>query len=697
MPVASPTVPDPQPPSHQPPAAKQVPHVWQRPTGPVDDPFAWLIDRDDPDTIAYLRAENDYADAWLAPHAGLIDELFAEIRSRVQETDLSPPVRWGPWWYLTRTEEGSAYPIHCRGTSPETAHEHVLLDQNAEAAGHEYFSLDSFEVSPDHALLAWSSDTNGSERFTLRIRHLESGKELDDVIEGTSWGGIAWAADSRHLFYLTPDDAMRPYRVWRHELGTAQSDDVLVFEEPDERFFSSVDLSRSGEWIIVSVGSQTSGEVHVIPATDPVDPPRLVRARVEDVEYGVDHWGDLFVVLTNLDAEDFRVMTAPLDDPSSWTELVAHEPGRRIVNVQPFAEHLVVHEWHHAQQRLRALFRDGTERTVDLGDEPHELELDANPEWAATSLRFRYQSLTTPPTVFEEDVRTTDRRLLKRQPVPNTDLGAYETVREWATAPDGTLVPVDIVRHRDTPLDGTAPCHLYGYGSYEASLPPWFSALRLSLLDRGWTWALVHPRGGGEMGRRWYLDGKLLQKRNTFTDTIAAAEHLVANGWAAPGKVAVRGGSAGGLLVGACVTMRPELWSAVVAEVPFVDVVSTMSDPSLPLTVTEWEEWGDPRAEPYASYMASYSPYDNTAPAAYPPMYVTAGLNDPRVSYHEPAKWVARLRTMQQGPAPILLRTELGAGHAGPSGRYERWRDEARIMAFLLHTVGSGAMTPAPT
>jgi oligopeptidase B len=397
----------------------------------------------------------------------------------------------------------------------------------------------------------------------------------------------------------------------------------------------------------------------------------------------VDHWGDRFIVVTNLEAEDFRVMTAPLDAPDQWTEFVPHEPGRRILGAEPFADHLVIHEWHHAQQRLRVIWLDGSERVVDLGAEPHEVELDANPEWSTDTVRFSYQSLTTPASVYEEHVTTAERTLLKQTPVPGVDLSRYTASREWATAPDGTQVPVDVVRLAGAVPDGTAPCAVYGYGSYELSMAPWFSVARPSLLDRGWTWALVHPRGGGELGRRWYLDGKLQHKVNTFTDTIACCDHLISAGWAAPGRVSLRGGSAGGLLVGACINLRPELFASAVAEVPFVDVVSTMSDPSLPLTITEWEEWGDPREEPSASYMLSYSPYDNTAARPYPALYVTAGLNDPRVSYHEPAKWVAKLRSMWSTDRPLVFKCEMGAGHGGPSGRYERWRDEARVIVFL--------------
>jgi oligopeptidase B len=668
-----------------PPVAKRVLHTWERPTGAVEDPWAWLRDRDDPDTVAYLAAENEFASAWLAPHEPLVQTVFEEIKRRVQETDAAVPVRMGPWWYTARTVEGLDYPIHCRGASRDTADEQVLLDENVEAGSHEYFALGLFDVSPDHTVAAWSADIDGGERFTLRFRTLATGTDLPDVIEGTTaWGGSAWSADGTQFFYLVPDDQMRAFQVWRHALGTPTSDDVLVLQEDDERFSLGIDLCRSERWIVVEAASKTTSEAWVLPADRPDSPLIPVRGRTEGLEYGVDHWGDRFVVLTNLDAEDFRVMTAPEATPDAWTELLPHVPGQRITAVEPFATHLAVHEWADAQQRIRILHRDAGVTVIDAGDEPHEIELDSNPEWHSTTLRYGYQSFTTPASVFEFDLRSGTRTLLKQTPTPNVDLGLYEASREWATAPDGTRVPVDVVRRRGTPADGSAPCVVYGYGSYEVSVPPWFSVARLSLLDRGWTWALAHPRGGGELGRRWYLDGKLLAKRNTFTDTLACAEHLVSTGWAHPSKLALRGGSAGGLLVGACVTMRPELFHAAVAEVPFVDVVTTMSDPSLPLTVTEWEEWGDPRNEPAASYMLGYSPYDNTVPGEYPALMLTAGLNDPRVSYHEPAKWCARLRAVATGDAPLLLRTEMGAGHGGPSGRYERWRDEAIVLAFLI-------------
>ena len=670
------------------PSAKQVPHVWQRPTGEVDDPWAWLRDGDDPDTVAYLEAENEWSDAWFLENGDLVDTVFEEIKARVQETDLSAPVRKGDWWYVTRTEEGLSYPIHCRGRSASAATTEVLLDENAEASGHGYFSVDAIDVNPQHTLLAWSSDVDGSERYTMRVRDLASGADLADVLTGTTWGGTAWSADGLTLFYVTADEQMRPSTVWRHRLGAEQADDVMVFDETDERFYVSVGLSRSQEWVLIDSSSRVSSEVRLIPATEPETEALVVRPRQPDLEYSLDHWGDLWVVLTNLDAIDFRVMTAPLHRPAEWTELVPHTPGHRLTAVEAFADHLVLHEWADAQPRLRVLFRDGTEAAVHAGDEPHDIELEANPEWTATTVRYTYQSLTTPATVFEHDLHTGSRTLLKQTPVPGVDLSLYAAERHWATAPDGTLVPVDIVHHTSTAADGTAPLVVYGYGSYEASLPPWFSVARLSLLDRGAVWALVHPRGGGELGREWYLQGRLEHKHNTFTDTIACVEQLVAERWADPLKLAVRGGSAGGLLVGACVTIRPELFRAAVAEVPFVDVVTTMSDPTLPLTVTEWEEWGDPRCSPAAEYMLAYSPYDNTKATDYPALYVTAGLNDPRVSYHEPAKWVAKLRAVRTNDPTLLLRTEMGAGHGGPSGRYELWREEARVLAFLLVELG---------
>ena len=665
------------------PRAARHDHRLTRATGIVDDPYYWLNAKEDPEVLAYLNEENAFADAWFASQEPMVETIFREIKSRVREDDTSVPVAHRGWWYASRTETGKSYAIHSRGRSAAEAGEHVLLDENVEAGDHEYFSVGAFEVSNDGDLLAWSSDADGSEMYTLRVRDLRSGRDLSDEIHDTTWGGTAWSADDRWLFYVTPDVSMRPWRVWRHRIGTAASDDVMVLEEPDERFFVGIGASRSGEWIVIESASKTSSECWIVPASEPELAPRSVAPRRENVEYQVDHWGGVFAIHTNLDAEDFRVMTAPVATPSEWSAFIPHEPGNRIAAFECFDGFAVMSRWIDGQQRLSIVDRAGTGRVIHVMDEPHEIEIDSNPDYATSSIRVAYQSLTVPPTTASVDRRSLGITVLKTIEVPGVDLSAYVAERTWAVAPDGTRVPVDTVRRRDIAADSTAPGLVYAYGSYEISTPPWFSVGRLSLLDRGWVWALVHPRGGGEMGRRWYVDGKFLNKRNTFTDVLAGAAHLADTGTCDGSRLVVRGGSAGGLMVGACITIDPTRFAGAIAEVPFVDVVTTMSDPSLPLTVTEWEEWGDPRTEPFASYIESYSPYDNIGAARYPDLYVTAGLNDPRVSYHEPAKFVARIRH-DSPDTRVLFKCEMGAGHGGPSGRYEQWRDEARTLTFAI-------------
>ncbi len=671
------------------PRAKRVPHLLDRPTGTVDDPYDWLREKSDPDTLAYLKAENQYTDAWFEPHATLVEHIFQEIKSRVQETDESVPTFKDGWWYVSQTREGLDYPIHYRGLSREQATSHEILDENRLAQGHEYFALGTFDISPNSQLLMWSSDVDGSEHYTLRIRHLETGTDLADEILDTSSSGTAWSADSRTIFYVTSDEQERPCRVWRHNLGAPTTDSVLIYHEPDERFHLSIDLTRSGQWIIIESNSKTSSETLLISAHRPEEPPYCIRPRQDDIEYHLDHWGDRFIVLTNDEAPDFKLMTAPENDVAQWSELLNHEPGRRISRVECFADHLIIQDWANAQPRLRIMAKNGSITDLEIDDVPHDVEIDANPEWVTPSLRYDTESLVSPASVWERDISSGTRTLLKRTPTPNVDLEKYETSRHWAPSTNGALVPYDIIRLRQRSDDGPTPTLVYAYGSYDISLPPWFSVARLSLVDRGWTWVLAHPRGGGELGRQWYFDGRLLNKRHTFDDVNAVAAHLIETGVADSKKLALRGGSAGGLMVGACINAAPNLWQAAVAEVPFVDVVTTMSDPSQPLTVTEWEEWGDPRREPFASYMESYSPYDNLTERAYPAIIATAGLNDPRVSYHEPAKWVAKIRDLRTNDAPLLLRTELGAGHGGPSGRYDRWREEAHLLAFLLVSVAT--------
>ena len=671
-----------------PPRARRRPTITQRATGPHEDDFAWLRDRDDPETIPYLEAENAWADAYFEPLLGLREQLFDEIKARTLETDLSVPVKHGDWWYFTRTQEGLQYPIHCRRPD-ETRDDDVeiLLDENVVAEGHEFTDIGEFEVSPSHRRLAWSVDHDGSELYELRIRDLDTARDLVDRIPRTHYG-CAWSSDDCYLFYTVPNETMRAFQVWRHRVGEPDTtNDVLIMQEDDGRFVLGVTRTRSGAYLVIEVASRTTTEVYVLEAASPLGQPRLIEPRRDGVEYHVDHQGDRFLIHTNLDAPDFRLARAPLDAPGAahWTDVLPHRPGARVHSTEAFRDHIVVFEWSDFSPRIRLLLADGMQRVVAFDEEAYGVHPLDNPDYASPIVRFEYQSLSTPITVFDEVVTTGQRTMRKRQPVlGDFDSDRYESRREWAVAPDGTRIPISIVSRKGIVRDGSAPLCLYGYGSYEMALAPWFSIPRLSLLDRGIIWALAHVRGGGEGGRAWYLHGKLLEKRNTFDDFIACAEHLIAEKYTSRPRLAIRGGSAGGLLVGACVTMRPDLFGAVVAEVPFVDVVTTMHDTSLPLTVEEWDEWGNPRDPTYEKYIESYSPYDNVQPAAYPSMYITAGLNDPRVSYHEPAKFTAKLRLVTTGSAPIVFRCEMGAGHAGVTGRYESWRHEARTLAFIV-------------
>lgn len=682
-----------------PPRAPSAPTVRDLHGEAIDDPYHWLRDRSDPRVRPLLDAENAYTAAITAPQHALVDQLFDEIRGRIQETDLSVPWRRGTWWYQSRTIEGRSYPVHVRraddgsGTGPHpSALEQVLLDENLVGAGHDYSRVGAAAVSPDGALLAWAVDHEGDEAHVLRIRDLTTGLDSAPLTSTGSYS-VAWAADSATVFYTTLDAAQRPWQIWRHRLGAPPGADVLVIEEPDERFFLHVETSRSGRWIVLAAGSAITSEVHLLPANDPTAVPTLVAAREQGVEYSVEPHLDEVFILSNVNgAEDFALYRAPAAQPgpANWVPVSPHVPGVRLDGVDALRDHLVVH-----------LRRDGVTglAVIDLAtDARRELELpedvgtvapSVNEEFDISTYRFSYQSLVTPASVFDEDLATGKRVLRKQQPV----LGGYtphelETRRIWATADDGTAVPITVVHRQGLTLDGTAPCLLYGYGAYEMSMDPWFSAARLSLLQRGWVWAIAHVRGGGEMGRRWYTDGKLLAKPNSFTDFVTCARHLVLDGYTSPDRLVARGGSAGGLLMGAVANMEPGLFRAIVAEVPFVDPLNTLLDASLPLTVTEWEEWGNPAEDPEVyRCIRSYTPYENVRAQPYPAILATAGLEDPRVGYHEPAKWVQRLRAASTGDRPILLRTEMGAGHGGPSGRYDAWRDEAFILAFVLSQV----------
>lgn len=660
------------------------------------DPWYWLRDRDDPEVLAYLEAENAYTEAAFAHTDPLRGQLFEEIRGRVQETDVSPPARKGPWDYFTRTYEGRQYAAHGRrpAGAREGEAEAILLDENELAGDHDYFALGGFAITPGQTVLAYSTDFTGGERYTLRFRDLTAGADLADTIEDVYYG-LAWANDNRTVLYVRPDDAVRPYQVWHHTLGTPATDDALVYQEDDERFFVSVSRTRTGHYLLVGIDSKITSEVRFLPADDPTAELRIVESRTEGLEYGVEHHasgrdGDRFFVLTNADgAEDFKVMVTPVASPgrASWAEVLPHRPGVKVDDVDAFADHVVISERSAGLEHLRVRhLADGAEHMIALPDPVFSVWVGENLEFETPTLRYGYTSLVVPASAYDYDLAARTATLVKRTPVlGGYDPEQYTSARLWATAGDGTRVPVSVVHRRDVALDGSAPALLYGYGSYESSTEPTFSSIRLSLLERGFVFAIAHIRGGGELGRHWYEDGKLNHKRNTFTDFVACAEHLIGQRYTAPDRLAARGGSAGGLLMGAVLNLRPDLFRAVVAEVPFVDVVTTMLDATLPLTITEWEEWGNPVEDRAAyEYMRTYSPYDNVEAKDYPALLVTAGLNDPRVSYWEPTKWVAKLRATKTDDHLLLLKTELGAGHGGPSGRYDAWRDEAMILAFLI-------------
>jgi oligopeptidase B len=692
-----------------PPSAKRVPSVRTYHGDSVVDEYAWLADKGDPDTIAYLRAENAHTEAATAGLIPLRDRIFAEIKVRTQESDLSVPVRKGGWWHYMRTVEGQQYAVHCRRAvrpgeviPPVTADgqpldgEEVLLDENDLAAGSDFFALGTFRSSPDQRWLAYSADFTGNERYTIRIKDLATGAVLPDEIPDT-YAGCAWSLDGSTLFYVTVDAAWRPHRVWRHRVGTPAAEDAIVFTDPDERFHVHVSLTRSERYLLIRSVSVLTSEVWLLDAATPEAEFTVVAPRRHGVDYDVDHAGDRLLILHNDGAENFEIATVPSatpTDPGTWTPLVAHRADTRLLGMDAFADYTVVYFRRDALTGLRILRRDG-EHEIAFPEPVYRVGPGPNPEFQAARFRLSYTSLVTPGSVYDCDMATGELTLLKRQPVlPSPSGVAYrpedlEEYREWAVAADGMRIPISLVCRKGTPRDGSAPCLLYGYGAYEASRDPGFSIPVLSLLDRGFVYAIAHVRGGGEMGRSWYTDGKLLHKKNTFTDFIACAAHMVRAGWTSADRLVARGASAGGLLMGAVANMSPENFAGIVAQVPFVDALNSILDPSLPLTVTEWEEWGDPLRDPQVyAYMKSYSPYENVTGQAYPPIFALGGLNDTRVRYHEPAKWTARLRATATG-GPFLLKTEMDAGHRGRSGRYDAWLEESLVLAWIVQTAGS--------
>jgi oligopeptidase B len=676
-----------------PPVARLVPRVETLHGERRLDDYFWLRDRSDPAVVAYLEEENRYTAGVMQHTEGLQERLYQEMRGRIKETDLSVPERVDEYFYYSRTEAGGQYPIFCRRHG-EHGEEEILLDQNPLAAGHGYFRLGARAVSPDHRFLAYSVDTSGAEEFTLYIKDLATGQLFAENIVNTSHG-VAWANDSRTVFYIVLDEAHRPCRLYRHLIGTNPSEDVLVYFEPDASFFMDISRTRSRAYLLLDIASHSTSEVRFVSADRPDDPFRIVQPRAPGIEYTVSHHGDRFFITTNDAAPNFRLVHAPVATPGRdhWSAVLPYRPEVKLDTTEAFREHLVVYERASGLRQIRVIdLVSADEHLISFPEPVYAVRAHDNPEFDTTLLRFTYTSLVTPNSVVDYDLAWRTWTVRKQTEVlGGYDPSLYRSERLFATAPDGTAVPISLVYRTPLALDGRRRLLLNGYGAYGLSYDPTFSSNSLSLLDRGFVVAIAHVRGGEEMGRAWYEGGRLLNKRNTFADFIAAAEYLIAAEYTSPDHLVISGGSAGGLLMGAVTNMRPELFRAVLAEVPFVDVVNTMLDASLPLTIIEYDEWGNPKDRAAYEYIRSYSPYDNVEAQDYPHMLVTAGLNDPRVAYWEPAKWTAKLRAKKTDENRLLLRTNMGAGHGGASGRYDYLREIAFKYAFLLDVLGAGS------
>jgi oligopeptidase B len=673
----------------QPPPTEKKPKITEINGDRLVDNYFWLREKTNPAVIAHLEAENAYTDAVMKPTVALQDKLYTEILSHIKQTDTNVPYRWGNYFYYTRTVEGKQYPIYCRKQGSLDASEVILLDLNELAKGQKFMSVGSFAPSDDGTLLAYSTDNTGYRQYTLQIRNLRTGALLPEKIERVD--DLAWATDNKTLFYVTEDAVTkRNDKMFRHVLGSDKYD--LVYDEKDELFDIGVQRSRDKAVIMLGAFSKTSTEFRYIPADNPDAAWKTIIARQADHEYDVEHRGDLFYIRTNKSAKNFRVVTAPVSDPSekNWKEFIAHRPAVKIEGIDLFKDHAALSEWENGLQQIEVVdFKTNKRTRIQFPEPVYSAGLSTNREFDSTVLRYNYQSLVTPSSVFDYDMNTGQATLLKQTEVPGGfDKANYKSERVFATASDGTKIPMSVVYKRSVKLDGTAPMLLYAYGSYGIPISPSFSASRLALLDRGVIFVIAHIRGGGELGEPWRDAGRMMQKMNTFTDFIACGEHLVKQKYTSSDRLVIQGGSAGGLLMGAVTNMRPDLFKAVVAQVPFVDVLNTMLDASLPLTTSEYIEWGNPNEKPAYDYMKKYSPYDNVHAASYPAMLVKVSLNDSQVPYWEGAKFVAKIRELKTDHNPLLLKTNMGAGHGGASGRYDAIHETAFDYAFMLWQMG---------
>ncbi|MBI1803610.1 MAG: S9 family peptidase [Ignavibacteriae bacterium] len=673
-----------------PPVARMIPKADTLHGDIRVDNYYWLRERKSPEVLKYLEAENAYTDAAMKPTVALQETLYNEMVRRIKETDQDPPYPEGSYYYYTRTEKGKQYPIYCRKKGSADAPEEIYFDQNEMAKGSRFYRLWHIDVSTDGNLLAYSIDTSGSENYVLHVKNLIDGAILSDQVENTQ--GITWAADNQTIFYTMEDSAKRPYRVYRHTVGTTATDDQLVYEEKDALFTVGIDRTRSNKYILLGSSAFNSSEWRYVPAATPAAEFRIIAPRRPEHEYDVDHWGDYFYIRTNNNAKTFRLARAPVADPGekNWEEVIPYRKEVTIEGMDFFSNHSIVYEREKGLQKVRVTdMRTNAVQYIEFPEPVYTVFPNVNRVFATNIFRYSYQSLTRPASIFDYNLDTKEQKLVKQQEVlGGYDPSQYRSERIFAKAEDGADIPISLVYKKGVPMDGTAPLHLTGYGAYGSSSQPTFSSTRLSYLDRGVIYAIAHVRGGGDMGREWYDNGKLLHKKNTFTDFIACAEHLLDKEYTGKDRLTISGGSAGGLLMGAVTTMRPDLFKAVIAAVPFVDALNTMLDPTLMYTEQEYLEWGNPHQKMYYDYMKSYDPYTNVKAINYPNILVRVGFNDPRVNYWEGTKWVARLRALKTDNNTILLKVNMGQGHMGSTGRYERLKEAAFDYAYILTQSG---------
>ncbi len=674
----------------KPPVAKIKPYEMTLFGDTRIDNYYWLKERGSGEVLDYLKAENAYTTELMRPTEELQELLFAEMKGRIKESDLSVPVKKDQYYYYTRTEEGRQYDIHCRKLENLDAPEEVLLDENILAEGKEYYNIGEFEVSPNHKMLAYSVDLSGGEHFTIFFKDLETGTLYPEQIPD-SYYSLEWANDSRTIFYTVVDEAMRPYKLFRHTIGTNPSEDALVYHETDDSYFLSIDKSKSQAYLFLELGSQVTTEIHFLDADAPQDTFQVIHPRQYQMEYSVVHHGERFFILTNDDALNFKLMETPVTAPEkiNWTEVIGHQDKVKLDKIDVFKDFLIVVERDYGLRKILVHNLSGNDQyIIEFPEASYKILLDKNPDFNSNYLRFTYSSFITPKSVYDYNLVTRERELKKQVEVlGDYDPADYETARLFATADDGQEIPISLVYRSGMVRNGENPLYLYGYGSYGYNTDPRFRSYRFSLIDRGFIYAIAHIRGSSYLGRGWYEDGKLLNKKNTFTDFVACAEYLVEKQYTRPEKLTANGGSAGGLLMGAITNLRPDFFNVVIADVPFVDAVTTMLDESIPLTVIEFDEWGNPKEEEFYWYMKEYSPYDNVAAKEYPNMLITAGLNDPRVQYWEPAKWAAKLRATKTDNNRLLLKTNMGAGHHGASGRFDYLKEIAFEYAFILDLI----------